>query len=73
MSKRRPGTVFQPKAGKALRRGLHQIASTLRPTLGPRPRLVGLACVPVSTVQDLLDDTATIHGTVERMRQGERG
>ena len=60
MSKRRPGTVFQPKTGKALHQGIHLMASALRPTLGPLPRLVGLARDPASKAPELLDDGATI-------------
>jgi chaperonin GroEL len=33
--KQRPGVVFQPRVHHALQRGIHQMVSAIRPTLGP--------------------------------------
>ncbi len=61
MSKRRTrAVVFQPDAYLGLQRGINQIANAVRPTLGPRPRLVAIAHPLRHRPPELLDNGATI-------------
>ncbi|MCA9881528.1 MAG: hypothetical protein KC708_01095 [Anaerolineae bacterium] len=56
-----PGLVFQPDAYHALQRGIHQMVSAIRPTLGPTAG--GVAIDPIHTTQSLpeyLDDGGII-------------
>lgn len=39
---RTPRVVFQPTVYEGVQRGIDQIVSVIRPTLGPRPRFVGI-------------------------------
>lgn len=54
--------VFQPAAARAMQRGIAQIVAAVRPTLGPRPRLVAIepAFSRNSRPPELLDDGGTI-------------
>ncbi len=55
-----PGVVFQPKSSRALQRGINQIVDAVRPTLGPRPRLVALTRVASTGSPELLDNAGVI-------------
>ena len=54
------GTIHQPYVGRRLRRGIHSLAATLRPTLGPIPRVVAVASSSGSRPPELLDDGGLI-------------
>lgn len=54
-----PGVQLQPEVGRDLWQGLTQIASAVRPTLGPTPRLVAVGR-SASNAPELLDCGATI-------------
>ncbi len=55
-----PGVVFQPKSSRGLQRGINQIVDAVRPTLGPRPRLVALTRVAGTGSPELLDNAGVI-------------
>ena len=57
---RTPQVKFQPGVGRAFQRGAHQIVDAVRPTLGPRPRLVALQRTDRADVPELLDDAGQI-------------
>jgi len=42
VAKQTPGVVFQPRTYEALRRGVAWMVEAVRPTLGPRPRIVAI-------------------------------
>lgn len=52
--------VFQPAAARGLQRGIGQIIDAVRPTLGPRPRLVAIQRPFGTAAPELLDDAGTI-------------
>ncbi len=55
-----PHVVFQPQAYEGMQRGINQIVEAIRPTLGPRPRLVAIERFPRSRSPELLDDGGVI-------------
>ncbi len=55
-----PGVVFQPKSSRGLQRGINQLVDAVRPTLGPRPRLVALTRVASTGSPELLDNAGVI-------------
>lgn len=55
----RPGIQLQPEVGRALWRGVNEVVSAVRPTLGPTPRLVAVSR-PEGGAPELLDSGATI-------------
>jgi len=59
--KAKPGTINGDQAQHALLRGAAQMVAAVRPTLGPRPRLVALTRSGSSNqAPEFLDDGATI-------------
>ena len=57
---RKPAVVMQPRTSKALQKGINLIADAVRPTLGPRPRLVAMERLIRTEAAEILDDGATI-------------
>lgn len=51
--------IFQPRTSTSIQNGIHELVNTVRPTLGPVPRLVANAKT-VTNVPELLDDGGTI-------------
>jgi chaperonin GroEL len=53
--------VFQPSTYRGMQRGINQIVEAIRPTLGPRPRVVAIDGVDYhSKTPQLVDDGGTI-------------
>jgi chaperonin GroEL len=52
--------VFQPAAYEGLQRGINQIVDAVRPTLGPRPRVVAIEKVNREDMPELLDNAGVI-------------
>lgn len=55
--------VFQPATHNGMQRGIDRIANAIRPTLGPRPRIVAIDRIQASAderMPELLDDGGTI-------------
>jgi len=57
---RAPQVVFQPRAYRHIQRGIDDIVSAVRPTLGPCPRLVAIARQPSTNAPELLDSGGII-------------
>lgn len=55
-----PGLVFQPQAVRSFQRGVNQVVEAIRPTLGPRPRLVAVESVLGNKTPELLDSGGII-------------
>jgi chaperonin GroEL len=56
-----PRVVLQPKVQRGMQAGINQIVDVIRPTLGPRPRIVALEkTAGPSHPPELLDDGGTI-------------
>ena len=61
VAEQRPEVIFQPRAHQALKRGVDELVNLLRPTLGPRPRVVALErAAERDRAPEILDDGATI-------------
>jgi len=56
----RPAVVFQPAAYRGMQQGIDQIVEAIRPTLGPRPRLVAIERASRSKPPELLDSGGVI-------------
>jgi chaperonin GroEL len=52
--------VFQPAAYRGMQRGINQIVDAIRPTLGPRPRIVAIDRVLDNKMPELLDNGGVI-------------
>ena len=52
--------VFQPATYQGIQRGINQMVEAIRPTLGPRPRIVAIDRILDDRMPELLDDGATI-------------
>lgn len=52
--------VFQPRTYRGFQRGANQVVDAIRPTLGPRPRVVAIERVLDERMPELLDDGGTI-------------
>ncbi|PLS82668.1 MAG: hypothetical protein CYG59_03405 [Chloroflexi bacterium] len=50
-----PGVVFQPRSQRGMQRGINQIVEAVRPTLGPRPRIVAVENVFREKKPEFLD------------------
>lgn len=50
-----PGVVFQPRSRQGMQRGINQMVDALRPTLGPRPRVVAVENVFRDKTPEFLD------------------
>ena len=57
---RQPAIVLQPHTYQALQAGVDVIANAIRPTLGPRPRMVVFERAKRNEAAEFLDDGATI-------------
>ncbi|MBN1815106.1 MAG: chaperonin GroEL [Anaerolineae bacterium] len=56
-----PRVVFQPKVQQGMQAGINQIVDVIRPTLGPRPRIVAMEKTAGGTfAPEMLDDGGTI-------------
>ena len=60
LDRREPAVVLQPRVSHELQQGINLIANAVRPTLGPRPRLVALERLLRTEAAEILDDGATI-------------
>lgn len=52
--------VFQPATYQGIQRGINQMVEAIRPTLGPRPRIVAIDRILDDRMPELLDDGGTI-------------
>ena len=52
--------TFQPTTYRAFQQGVNQLAGAIRPTLGPRPRLVAIDRILDKKMPEMLDDGGTI-------------
>lgn len=52
--------VFQPTTYQGIQRGIDKIVSAIRPTLGPRPRVVAIDRILDEKMPELLNDGGTI-------------
>jgi chaperonin GroEL len=52
--------VFQPLTRRIMQEGIHQMVGAVRPTLGPRPRVVAIDPVVSGRLPEILDDGGTI-------------
>lgn len=57
---RKPTVVVQPRTYRHLQRGINMLAETVRPTLGPFPRLVMMEGLRRYDRPEILDNAATI-------------
>ncbi len=56
-----PRVVLQPKVQQGMQAGINQIVDVIRPTLGPRPRIVALEkTMGAAYAPEMLDDGGTI-------------
>ena len=62
-----PYVVFQPATHRAMQRGVNQIADAIRPTLGPRPRMVAATRIMDRPTPEILSDGATIARRIIRL------
>jgi len=58
--RQRAGVLTQPEAHRAMLRGIDKLLAAIQPTLGPRPRIVGIERGTRDTSPELLDDGAVI-------------
>jgi chaperonin GroEL len=52
--------VFQPAAYEGMQRGIHQMVATVRPTLGPLPRVVAIGRLVSEKGPEIFDDGGVI-------------
>lgn len=52
--------VFQPRTYRGFQRGINQIAAAIRPTLGPRPRIVAIQRILDQRMPEMLDNGGVI-------------
>lgn len=55
-----PGVVFQPRAYQGMQKGINQLVDVIRPTLGPRPRVVAVENTLRNNTPELLDKAGLI-------------
>ena len=58
--RRQPTVVLQPRTSLELQKGINLVVNAVRPTLGPRPRLVAMERLLRTEAAEILDDGATI-------------
>ncbi|MCY3781697.1 MAG: hypothetical protein OXG78_15385 [Chloroflexi bacterium] len=58
--RQRAGVLTQPDVHRAMLRGIDKLVAAIQPTLGPRPRIVGIERGTRDTSPELLDDGAVI-------------
>src|SRR5688500_273221 len=56
----KPGVVFQPRSHSGMQRGINQLVNTVRPTLGPTPRVVAVEANSRLSTPELLDNAGVI-------------
>jgi chaperonin GroEL len=59
--------VLQPLTYRRLQRGIHRLVEAIRPTLGPRPRIVAISRLLDERMPELLDNGGTIAKRVEQL------
>jgi len=59
-SKKTQRVIFTPTAHKAMLEGINQMVDVVRPTLGPRPRVIAIDPVVSGKFPEILDDGGTI-------------
>jgi len=59
--------IFQPATYRRLQRGVNKLVGAIRPTLGPRPRLVAVNRLLEDKLPEMLDNGGTIAKRVERL------
>lgn len=52
--------VFQPRTYRGFQRGINQIVAAIRPTLGPRPRIVAIQRILDQRMPEMLDNGGVI-------------
>lgn len=52
--------IFQPKTYRGFQQGINKLANAIRPTLGPRPRIVAIDRILDKRMPELLDDGGVI-------------
>jgi chaperonin GroEL len=60
MPKKTRRVVFQPATYRGLQRGINQLVEAIRPTLGPRPRIVAIQRTIDERMPEMLDNGAVI-------------
>jgi chaperonin GroEL len=60
VEKKTQRVVFQPSTYEAMQDGINQMVNVIRPTLGPRPRIVAIDKVVGGKMPEMLDDGGTI-------------
>lgn len=60
MPKPDPRVAFAPLVSQAMQRGIHTVVAAVRPTLGPRPRIVAAELHTGSTSFEFLDEAGVI-------------
>ncbi len=55
-----PGVVFQPQTYRGFQRGVNQVVEAVRPTLGPRPRVVAIDRILDKRMPEMLDNGGVI-------------
>ncbi len=66
--KQRPEVIFQPKAYRSMQRGIEKMVNTIKPTLGPFPRLVAIQKIDTNQKPELLDSGGTIARRIIQIR-----
>jgi len=59
--------IFQPATYRRLQRGVNKLVDAIRPTLGPRPRLVAVNRLLEGKMPEMLDNGGTIAKRIERL------
>src|SRR5512139_1886084 len=59
--------IFQPATYRRLQRGTRKLVTAIRPTLGPRPRIVAINRLLDERMPELLDNGGTIAKRVEQL------
>lgn len=59
--------IFQPATCRRLQRGVNKIVEAIRPTLGPRPRVVAVNRLLEAKMPEMLDNGGTIARRIERL------
>ena len=59
--------IFQPATYRRLQRGTRKLVEAIRPTLGPRPRIVAISRLLDERMPELLDNGGTIAKRIEQL------
>lgn len=63
--------VFQPATYRGIQRGVNQMVEAIRPTLGPRPRIVAIDRILDGKMPELLDNGGTIARRIIQLPDGD--